>query len=108
MKGKAKGLLVIVVLLSVINAAGALPAANESFSGKIDLLQVTSQGTRFFVRTQTPTLSLYATGEYKDVLLQGFFRKATFSIGYTVIPCPAGIQGKCGNVFLVSVESAAF
>ena len=96
-------------LLSIGIALGLLltvrPAQATNFHGTIRLVQVTSAGLRFL--TATTPVSLYATGDAKEVLLQTFFKKGTVDIGYTVIPCTGGITGTCGNVNFVSVESSA-
>jgi hypothetical protein len=77
-------------------------ASAENFSGQIRLVQKFSTTNLRFQTTSA--VSLYATGDLRDLLLQGFFRKATMDIGYTVIACPGGITGTCGNVNFVSVE----
>ncbi len=106
MKRKVRRVLIVLSFLGLINF-GAVPLAiGDSYSGKITLVQVTGGATRFYVSQQT--LSLYATGDYKDVLLRGFFQKASMEIGYTVISCPAAIQGKCGQVNFISVETNHF
>jgi hypothetical protein len=74
----------------------------RNFAGKISLVQTTSAGTRFFVRPQS--LSLFATGDYRDVLLEAFFHKSSVSVGYTAITCPGSITGTCGNVTFASVD----
>jgi hypothetical protein len=79
------------------------PAAAVNYHGKIKLVQVTSAGTRFL--TETGPVSLFATGDFKEVLIQAFFKKAALDIGYTVIPCTGGITGTCGNVNFVSVNT---
>lgn len=101
-----KRFLIAVVFVLSISAVWALPVYGENYVGKIDLVQSTSQGTRFFIRSQS--LSLYATGDYLNILLQGFFRKSNFSISYTLITCPGSIQGKCGQVTFVSVDVSNF
>jgi hypothetical protein len=97
----ACALLLVIGLLFAISAAQA-----DGFTGKVDLIEAKSDGTRFFVRV--PGLNLYASGHYHDVLLQGFFRKASFSISYQPFPCPGGLSGKCGTVYSVAVEQANF
>jgi hypothetical protein len=74
-----KRILILLALVCSIIAVWTLSAIADNYAGKIDLVQVTAGGTRFFVRSTG--LSLYATGEYRDVLLQGFYRKSNFSIG---------------------------
>ena len=106
MKGITKRLLIITALVWSISAVWSMPAIAENYVGKIYLAAVTDQGTRFFVQAQT--LSLYATGEYRDILLQGFFKKSTISIGYTPMKCPGSIQGRCGNVNFVSINTTNF
>lgn len=94
-------------LLLGIGLLCAMPAARaDTFTGKIDLIEAKSDGTRFFVREAG--LNLYASGHYRDLLQQGYFRKAAFSIGYQLFPCPGGLSGKCGTVYSVAVEQANF
>lgn len=83
------------------------PAQATNFNGKVRLVQVTSAGLRFLTDS-SPAISLYATGDFKEVMLQGFYRKAGMDIGYTVIPCTGGITGTCGNVNFVSVNTTGF
>ena len=83
----------------------SVPSAEAAnFVGKISLVQNTgTDGTlRFFVRESG--LSLFASGDFKDVLLQVFFNKSFVSIAYTPITCPGGITGTCGTVNFVSVD----
>lgn len=84
----------------------AQAAQADTYAGKVDLLEVKADGTRFFV--QSDRLNLYASGAYKDALLAGYFRKAAFSIGYQPFPCGGGMSGKCGTVYSVAVEQAGF
>lgn len=96
----ARGLLGLTLL-------GALPSAlADTYNGKVDLVEAKADGVRFFVRD--PGLNLYATGQYREVLLHAYFRKASTSIGYQTFPCPGGLAGKCGTVYSVSVEQANF
>jgi hypothetical protein len=90
-----------VVALLFAPAVGA-----ETFKGKLDMVEVRPEGTRFFV--QGEKLNLFATGAYQDVLLAGYFRKATFTIDYRFFPCGGGMSGKCGTVHGVSVEREGF
>ena len=95
------------VLLLGIGLLFTLSAAQaDTFTGKVDLIEAKSDGTRFFIRE--PGLNLYASGHYRDLLQQGYFRKASFSIGYQLIPCPGGLSGKCGTVYSVAVDQASF
>ncbi len=94
----------LTVIVMFLILASAVPAFAVNFSGKITLVQVTSLGTRFFV--QPKGLSLFATGEYRDVLRDAFYRKANVDVGYTTIACPGGITGTCGNVNFVSVDQS--
>jgi hypothetical protein len=84
--------------------ACAAPAFAVNYVGKFTLVQVTSAGTRFYV--QASHLSLYATGEYRDVLLEAVAHNKAASVGYTTIACPGGITGTCGNVNFVSLNAA--
>jgi ABC-type long-subunit fatty acid transport system fused permease/ATPase subunit len=106
MTARAKKIFFIAAIVWTISAVLTLPAIADNYAGKIDLVQVTAQGTRFLVRSQK--LSLYATGEYRDILLQGFYKKSNFSIGYAPMTCPAGITGKCGKVNFVTVDVSNF
>jgi hypothetical protein len=106
MTARAKKIFFITAVVWIISAALTLPAIADNYNGKIDLVQVTSQDTRFFVQSQG--LSLYATGECRDVLLHGFYKKSKFTIGYTPLTCPMGITGKCGKVNSVSVWVSNF
>lgn len=101
-----KHFLGVAALAIGIAVAVPAPARAENYFGKIDLVQVTSNGTRFFIRTQG--LSLYATGGYRDVLLQVFFKKSSVSLAFSPITCPAGITGRCGKVDFVSVDVSNF
>lgn len=97
----------LAALLLVIGLQFAMSVAQaDGITGKVDLIEAKSDGTRFFVRE--PGLNLYASGHYHDLLLQGFFRKASFRISYQLFPCPGGLSGKCGTVYSVAVEQANF
>lgn len=97
---RAKNLLSIGVVLGLLLAAQ--PAHAVNFHGKIKLVQVTGGGLRFL--TASPSVSLFATGDAKEVMIQAFYKKAALDIGYTAIACPGGITGTCGNVNFVSVN----
>ena len=94
------------LLLSICLSCIAFALQADTITAKVDLIEAKSDGTRFAIRE--PGLNLYATGHYRDLLLQGYFRKATFSIGYQLFPCPGGMNGKCGTVYSVTVEQANF
>ena len=96
------------VVTACVVMASVRSADAANFSGKITLVQVTgSPGTlRFFVSGSG--LSLFATGDFKEVLLQAFMHKASVDVGYTPIPCTGGITGTCGNVVFVSVDQSGF
>ena len=94
----------IMATLMVLVLLVATDAHAVNFSGKITLVQVNSNGTRFFI--SSAGLSLFAPAEHREVLLQAFFRKAPVDIGYTVTPCPGGITGTCGNVNFVNVVAS--
>ena len=102
------------VLISWVVAAcavlGSIQSADaDNFNGRITLVQVTGNpgALRFFVSGGSG-LSLFATGDYKEVLLQAFMHKAFVSLAYTPITCPGGITGICGNVVFVTVDSTNF
>ena len=95
------------ICMAIALAFLAAPIARaETYTGKLDVIEVKADGTRFFV--QNDKLNLYASGAYKDALLAGYFRKATFTIGYQAFPCGGGMSGKCGTVYSVAVEQAGF
>lgn len=94
------------LLLSISLSCVAFALQADTITAKVDLIEAKSDGTRFAIRE--PGLNLYATGHYRDLLLQGYFRKATFSIGYQLFPCPGGMIGKCGTVYSVAVEQTNF
>jgi ABC-type long-subunit fatty acid transport system fused permease/ATPase subunit len=106
MIARAKKIFFVTAAVWIISGVLTLPAIADNYVGKITLVQVTTQGTRFYVRAQR--LSLYAKGEYRDVLVEGFYTKSNFSIGYTPMTCPGGITGKCGKVNFVSVDVSNF
>lgn len=93
-------------MIGAMIALAAQAAHADTYSGKLDLLDVKAEGTRFLA--QHEKLNLFASGAYKDVLLAGYFRKAVFSIGYQPFPCGGGMSGKCGTVYSVAVEQAGF
>ena len=81
----------------------ALGATEKSWFGKFDLVEKTSgRSVRFFARKDG--LSLFARGDFKVILLEGYYAKARMSVGYTTIDCPGGITGPCGRVDFVSVD----
>ncbi len=83
------------------HAAGQ--AAEKSWFGKFDLVEKTKgRSVRFFARADG--LSLFARGDFKEILLHGYFVKARMSIGYRAISCPGGITGPCGFVNFVSID----
>jgi len=92
--------------LVAMSLLGVAAAQADTYSGKLDLIEVKADGTRFFV--QSEKLNLYASGAYKDALVAGYFRKAAFNIAYQPFPCGGGMSGKCGTVFSVSVEHTGF
>ncbi len=106
MEKRTKTLLIIIAVVLSFIAVWTLPAIADNYDGKLDLVQVTGKDTRFYVSSQK--LSLYATGEYRDVLLHGFYKKSKFTIGYTPLTCPMGVAGKCGKVNFVSVWVSNF
>lgn len=94
------------ILAGVLSCLLAVTSHADTYTGRLDLIEVKADGTRFFVPHEK--LNLYASGAYKDALVAGYFRKAAFSIGYTPFPCGGGISGKCGTVYSVTVEQAGF
>jgi len=94
------------LLLSINLFCIAFALQAETITAKVDLIEAKSDGTRFLLRE--PGLNLYASGHVRDLLLQGYFRKATFSIGYQLFPCAGGMSGKCGTVYSASVEQTSF
>jgi hypothetical protein len=81
------------------------PAGTEkSWFGKFDLVDKTSgRSVRFFARNDG--LSLFASGDFKTILLGGYYAKAKMSVGYRSMDCPSGITGPCGRVNFVSVDA---
>ena len=76
----------------------------KTWFGNIDLVEKTSgRSVRFFARGSG--LSLFATGDFKTILLEGYYAKAKMSVGYRTISCPGGITGPCGKVDFVSVDA---
>jgi hypothetical protein len=94
------------VMAGLLLALAAQTAQADTYSGKLDLVEVKADGTRFSV--QKDKLNLYASGAYKDALLAGYFRKAAFSIAYQPFPCGGGMSGKCGTVYSVTIEQTGF
>ena len=99
---RVKSLLCFGVVLGLLLTVR--PAHAVNFSGKIRLVQVNSNGLRFLAAGST--LSLFATGDTKEVLLHAFYGQATVDLGYTVIPCTGGIIGTCGTVNVLTVDSS--
>lgn len=97
---------VLLLGLALLVSASNVWAADGNYNGKIDTLQVTTLGMRFFVKAQS--LNLYAGSDVKTVLVEGFFQKATFTIVYTPIPCGKGVTGKCGTVTSAIVQQTGF
>jgi hypothetical protein len=93
----------IIALTASLALTASAAAANDFWFGKVDLVEKTAKRSmRFFVRDKG--LSLFARGDAKEILLQGFFAKARMSVGFTPIACPSGIAGHCGWVAFVSVD----
>ena len=85
-------------------AQPSLAAAEKSWFGKFDLVEKTSgRSVRFFARKDG--LSLFARGDYKVILLEGYYAKARMSVCYRTIDCPSGITGPCGRVNFVSIDA---
>jgi len=104
MKQTLKLLAATATLLAVL----AAPGFADSYIGKIDLVQSTGTGTRFFIRVSPKgPISLYASvrSDMGEILLRGFYQKATFSIAYAPIVCSGGVTGVCGNVVSVTVDA---
>lgn len=103
-----KRILSAVLFASTMMTATAAQATN--YFGKLWLVQPSAApGLLRFVTVQGPSgISLYATGDYRDIMLQGLFKKATMSIGYTSKPCPPPVPGTCNVVNFISVDSGGF
>ena len=97
---RIKSLLCFGVVLGLLLTAR--PAHAVNFSGKIRLVQVNSNGLRFLAAGSS--LSLYATGDTKEVLLHAFYDKVTVDLSYTVVACTGGILGTCGTVNSLTVN----
>ena len=80
----------------------------QNFSGKIDEVAVTAQGTSFYISNINPHLLLFASGECRDALLQAFFRKANVSIIYELTTTDCNPGEKCGKVTDVGIQSNGF
>ncbi|MBI3675624.1 MAG: hypothetical protein HY243_03310 [Proteobacteria bacterium] len=93
---------------SFVFAAALLIAQSASagiYTGKIALIQTVSSGTiRFWIPGSS--LSLLASGDARDIMLQAFYRKATVSANYTPTAC--AYTGTCGTVNLVTVDASTF
>lgn len=96
------------LLVLALIAPGAAQATN--YFGKIWLVQPTSApGLLRFLTVQGPNgVSLYASSDYRDIMLQAFFRKSTMSIGYTSKACPPPVPGTCNIVNFISIDSTYF
>ena len=93
----------ITALTALLALAAPAAATNGFWFGRVDLVEKTAKrSVRFFVRDQG--LSLFARGDAREIMLQGFYAKARMSVGYTPIVCPNGITGPCGWVTFVSVD----
>ena len=91
------------LVAAVLVLEPALGAAEKSWFGKIDLAEkAPGRSIRFFAHKDG--LSLFARGDFKTILLQGYYAKARMSVGYSSIECPSGITGPCGRVNFVSVD----
>ncbi len=94
---------ITMAVAAALLAAAPVAAQCASWFGKIDLVESTAgRPVRFFVHADG--LSLFARGEAKEILLAGFYAKATMSVGYRPVKCPGGITGPCGRVNFVSVD----
>ena len=108
---KALRIVLTAAALSIAAVASSM-AQSANYNGKIWLVQNTgTPGTVRFHTAGPPAsrISLFASGDFKDILLQAFFRKANVSVGYTPLsPCPGGVTGACGTVTFVSVNTTGF
>jgi hypothetical protein len=93
---------VVLLIALLLVMALPLPTRAANYVGKISLVEYTANGTRFYIRSSH--LSLYATGDQKDILLEAFFHKSNVSVGYASIACPGGISGSCGKVTFISID----
>ncbi len=103
---KVKKLPILAAALCGFSLMGALPALADNYSGKIDFVQVNSSNTRFVVSSRG--LNLYANGAFRDLMIQGFYRRSGFTVTYTPVKCPTGIKGTCGNVSGLTVDTNNF
>ncbi len=106
MSTRAKKIFLMAVVALSLNAVVTIPVSADSYQGKLDSVQVRGNDFYFFIKSKD--LRLYATGEYRDVLVHAFFKKANLGIGYTPKACPAGVPGACGTVYVVAVSASSF
>lgn len=98
------GTLVFAAALGIATSAQA-----ATYNGTIRIAANTgTAGTLRFLVTPPGTLSLFASGDIKDVILQGFYHKANMMIGYAPSACPPGITGTCGTANFISVNAINF
>ncbi len=92
------------LVIGTVALSPANAATEKNWFGKFDLVEKTSgRPARFFARGDG--LSLFASGDFKLILLAGYYAKAKMSVGYVSIACPGGIAGPCGRVNFVSVDA---
>jgi hypothetical protein len=102
-----KRMLSTLLFTSVLLAASSANAG--SYFGTIWLVQnsATAGTLRFVTISGSNGISLFASGDFKEVLLQGFYKKAKMSIGYKALsPCP--VNGTCGTVYFVTVDTTGY
>lgn len=88
--------------IALVALVAAAPATAESFSGRIDRVELKASLMRFHAREAN--VSLYASGALQDLLLRAFFAKARIQAEYQPLPCGGGVSGICGTVSAVTVE----
>lgn len=102
-----KRLLSTLLCLAALSMASAAQA--DTYSGTLRIVTNTGVADTLRFRVEPPgTLSLFTSGDSKDIILQGYYRKAFMSINYTPNACPPGISGTCGTVTSVTVTSVNF
>jgi hypothetical protein len=97
-----------IVLAGLLLGGLSLDAQATNFSGTFDIVQTLSSGGTTTMRYWNAAnhLFIYASNDTAGSLLrEAFYRKATVTIAYTPIVCPAGESGTCGNVGYVQVKA---
>lgn len=102
--------LTLIIVLGMTSSSLAQPAPRpqptpqaQNYFGPFDIVSASSEGMHLFVRAKS--LHLNTSGNLAAILLETFFRKWSASVNYTPTPCHAGVQGSCGQVNFVTVDT---